>query len=40
MHATLAEMYVQDARFAAFYDRVAPGLSAFVSAAIKANRQP
>jgi DNA-binding transcriptional MerR regulator len=37
MHAVLAEGYVSDPRFAAFYDRVRPGLAAFVSAAIKAN---
>jgi DNA-binding transcriptional MerR regulator len=37
MHARLAEGYVSDPRFAAHYDQHAPGLSAFVSAAIKAN---
>ena len=37
MHRNLAEMYVADPRFAANYDRVAPGLAAYVRAAILAN---
>jgi hypothetical protein len=37
MHRNLAEMYVADPRFAASYDRVAPGLAAYVRAAILAN---
>jgi DNA-binding transcriptional MerR regulator len=37
MHAMLAEGYVTDPRFTAFYEKIAPGLAAFVSAAIKAN---
>lgn len=36
-HATLGEMYVADPRFAETYNRVRPGLAAFVAAAIKAN---
>jgi len=36
-HARLAELYVSDARFAAYFDRHAPGLTAFVAAAIRAN---
>ena len=37
MHAGLADMYTADARFAAHYENRAPGLAAFVAAAIKAN---
>jgi DNA-binding transcriptional MerR regulator len=37
MHALLAEGYVADPRFTAFYEKIAPGLAAFVAAAIKAN---
>ena len=37
MHAVLGEMYVADPRFTATYERIRPGLAAFVSAAIKAN---
>ena len=37
MHAGLADMYTADPRFAAYYDDQAPGLAAYVSAAIKAN---
>ncbi len=37
MHRKLAEMYVADPRFAANYNRVAPGLAAYVRAAIVAN---
>lgn len=36
LHQGLAQLYVEDARFAAHYDRRAPGLAAFVSAAIHA----
>ena len=35
MHRGLAAMYVADPRFAANFDKVAPGLAAFVSAAIQ-----
>ena len=34
MHLGLADLYTADARFAAHYDALAPGLAAFVSAAI------
>jgi DNA-binding transcriptional MerR regulator len=37
MHRNLAEMYVADARFAATFDTVAPGLAAYVREAIVAN---
>ncbi|MGH2869554.1 MAG: TipAS antibiotic-recognition domain-containing protein, partial [Solirubrobacteraceae bacterium] len=37
MHRNLAEMYVADPRFTASYDRVAPGLAAYVREAILAN---
>lgn len=37
MHAKLGEMYVADARFTANYETLAPGLAAWVSAAIAAN---
>lgn len=37
MHRNLARMYVDDPRFAASYDRVADGLTAYVRAAIEAN---
>jgi hypothetical protein len=37
MHVALAEMYEADARFTAHYERRAPGLAGFVSAAIRAN---
>ena len=36
MHRALGAMYVADPRFAANFDSVAPGLAAFVSAAIQA----
>ena len=36
VHQGLAEMYVADPRFAKTYDDVAPGLAAYVSAAILA----
>lgn len=37
MHAMLGQMYVDDERFAATYEKVAPGLAAFMSAAVQAN---
>ena len=37
MHRKLADMYVQDPRFAATYEKMAPGMAAFVVAAIHAN---
>ena len=37
MHRGLAEMYTADPRFAATYDKVAPGLAAFIRDAILAN---
>ena len=37
MHAGLGQMYVEDARFAAHYDDIAPGLAQYVSAAVRAN---
>jgi MerR family transcriptional regulator, thiopeptide resistance regulator len=37
MHRALGEMYVQDERFTANYERVAPGLAAYVHEAIAAN---
>lgn len=37
MHRGLGEMYVADVRFAKHYDDVAPGLAAYVSAAVAAN---
>lgn len=37
MHAGLGQMYVQDPRFAAYWDGYGEGLSGFVSAAIAAN---
>ncbi|MEZ4238609.1 MAG: MerR family transcriptional regulator [Myxococcota bacterium] len=40
MHVGLAEMYVADPRFAATYDGMAPGLAAFVRAAILALHAP
>jgi DNA-binding transcriptional MerR regulator len=39
MHAQLASLYQADARFAAHFDAVAPGLAAYVVAAIRANLQ-
>ena len=36
-HVGLAELYVSDERFAAHYERAAPGLAQYVSAAVKAN---
>jgi DNA-binding transcriptional MerR regulator len=37
MHRKLADMYEADPRFTATYERMAPGMCAFVSAAIRAN---
>jgi len=37
MHRNLGEMYVTDERFAATYEKVAPGLAAYVRDAIQAN---
>jgi hypothetical protein len=39
MHAALAEMYVADERFRAHYDDRVDGLAAYVSEAIRANRE-
>ncbi len=35
MHEALAAMYVADPRFAANFDKTAPGLAAFISTAIR-----
>jgi DNA-binding transcriptional MerR regulator len=37
MHAALGRMYVEDERFTATYERVAPGLAQWVSTAVQAN---
>jgi MerR family transcriptional regulator, thiopeptide resistance regulator len=37
MHADLGRMYVEDERFTAHYERRAPGLAQYVSAAVQAN---
>jgi DNA-binding transcriptional MerR regulator len=37
MHAALGRMYVEDERFTATYERVAPGLAQYVSTAVQAN---
>ncbi|SDN58479.1 MerR family transcriptional regulator [Geodermatophilus sp. DSM 45219] len=37
MHAALGRMYVEDERFTAHYERVAPGLARYVSSAVQAN---
>lgn len=39
MHANLARMYVDDPRFAAHYEEVAAGLSAYVRDAVLANSE-
>jgi DNA-binding transcriptional MerR regulator len=39
MHCGLADMYEADQRFREHFDRAAPGLAAFLSAAIRANAQ-
>lgn len=37
MHAGLGRMYVEDERFTAYYERIAPGLASYVSTAVQAN---
>ena len=37
VHASLADVYVTDERFAAHYERRAPGLAQYVHDAVKAN---
>jgi hypothetical protein len=37
MHRALADLYVSDERFTAHYEETAPGLAAYLSAAIRAN---
>jgi hypothetical protein len=37
MHAGLGRMYVEDERFTANYERIAPGLAEYVSTAVQAN---
>ncbi|TLM76855.1 MAG: MerR family DNA-binding transcriptional regulator [Actinobacteria bacterium] len=37
MHAMLGEMYVADPRFTATYERIRPGMAAYVRDAIRAN---
>jgi hypothetical protein len=37
MHAALGRMYVEDERFTATYEGVAPGLAQWVSTAVQAN---
>ena len=37
MHSKLAEMYEADPRFTANYEKMAPGMAAFVATAIRAN---
>jgi hypothetical protein len=37
MHASLGRMYVEDERFTATYERIAPGLAQYVSTAVQAN---
>jgi DNA-binding transcriptional MerR regulator len=37
MHAGLGRMYVEDERFAAHYEQIAPGLAQYVSTAVQAN---
>jgi hypothetical protein len=37
LHCALADLYVTDERFTAHYDEIAPGLAAFLAAAIRAN---
>ena len=37
MHSKLAEMYEADPRFTATYEKMAPGMAAFVATAIRAN---
>jgi MerR family transcriptional regulator, thiopeptide resistance regulator len=37
MHAGLGQMYVEDPRFTAHYEEIAPGLARYVSTAVQAN---
>jgi hypothetical protein len=37
MHAGLGRMYVEDPRFTAHYEQLAPGLAQYVSSAVQAN---
>ena len=37
MHAGLGQMYADDERFTAYYERIAPGLAQYVSTAVQAN---
>jgi hypothetical protein len=37
MHAGLGRMYVEDERFTAHYEDIAPGLAQYVSTAVQAN---
>nr|WP_281371557.1 TipAS antibiotic-recognition domain-containing protein [Petropleomorpha daqingensis] len=37
MHAGLGRMYVEDERFTAHYEEIAPGLAEYVSTAVQAN---
>ena len=37
VHVALGQMYVEDARFAAHYDDITPGLARYVSTAVQAN---
>lgn len=37
MHAGLGRMYLEDERFTAYYERIAPGLAQYVSTAVQAN---
>ncbi|MCZ2822621.1 MerR family transcriptional regulator [Modestobacter sp. VKM Ac-2977] len=37
VHAGLGRMYVEDERFSAYYERIAPGLAQYVSTAVQAN---
>jgi DNA-binding transcriptional MerR regulator len=37
MHAGLGRMYVEDERFTAHYEQIAPGLAQYVSTAVRAN---
>jgi MerR family transcriptional regulator, thiopeptide resistance regulator len=39
MHVNLGEMYIADPRFTATYEKIRPGLAAYVCEAIKANAQ-
>ena len=39
MHVGLGEMYIADPRFTANYEKIRPGLAAYVRDAIKANAE-